>query len=156
MVNTERSFHVSNLPRRLGHMHTRRTTLAVGMGPMLSLLAVMLFGGCGYFAADLDRGCGDGRGCPPGMRCNLNPLTARVRCIEMLCDNGRLDEGEACDDGNFADGDECAMDCSSDYTCGNRIVDGIDNGLSEHDERIEECDDGGETDTCTAQCKKKS
>src|ERR1051325_11179479 len=35
-----------------------------------------------------------------------------------LCGNGRLDPGEACDDGNNLDGDGCEHDCTA-AVCGN-------------------------------------
>lgn len=34
-----------------------------------------------------------------------------------LCGNGDLDTGEECDDGNTVDGDNCAADCTSEFSC---------------------------------------
>ena len=64
--------------------------------------------------------------------------------IPKGCGNGRVDEGEACDDGNNEDGDLCRSDCLQDMTkCGNGQ---IDSG--------EACDDGNtvDGDTCRDDC----
>lgn len=44
-------------------------------------------------------------------------------CEPVGCGNGRLDDGELCDDGNAGFGDGCSGDCRSLETCGNGIVD---------------------------------
>src|SRR5450432_2064000 len=62
---------------------------------------------------------------------------------EAECGNNVIDPGEACDDGNNADGDGCSADCMSDETCGNDILD-----------LGETCDDGNRRggDGCSADC----
>jgi len=63
----------------------------------------------------------------------------------VVCGNGRLDPGEACDDGNTVDGDTCRADCLQDLVlCGNGTLD-----------LGETCDDGGTVpgDGCTADCQ---
>jgi cysteine-rich repeat protein len=63
------------------------------------------------------------------------------------CGDGVLDTGypgetdEECDDGNNADGDGCAADCTVEADCGNGVVEGT-----------EDCDDAGESATCDADC----
>ena len=59
------------------------------------------------------------------------------------CGNGRVEAGEACDDGNTADGDGCSASCSIEPRCGNGRV-----------EPPEQCDDGNTTsgDGCSASC----
>ena len=59
------------------------------------------------------------------------------------CGDGIVDPGEACDDGNINDDDECRNDCTQ-AICGDGLIrDGI-----------EECDDGNEdkTDGCLSSC----
>ena len=60
------------------------------------------------------------------------------------CGNGVLDLGEACDDGNVEDGDDCTSRCL-DPDCGNGKP-----------ERTEECDDGNliPADGCSVVCKR--
>ncbi len=60
------------------------------------------------------------------------------------CGNGRLDEGEACDDGNNFNGDGCDHDCGIEATCGNSVI-----------EATEQCDDGNRVagDGCDAGCR---
>ena len=52
-------------------------------------------------------------------------------CRTGLCGNGKLDPGEACDDGNQVSGDGCRGDCKKIEVCGDGIVDAN-----------EACDDG--------------
>jgi cysteine-rich repeat protein len=60
------------------------------------------------------------------------------------CGNGAGDPGEACDDGNLADGDGCASDCSR--SCGNARIDAAAG---------EECDDANDVtgDGCEPGCR---
>jgi cysteine-rich repeat protein len=44
-------------------------------------------------------------------------------CQTGLCGNGRIDPGEACDDGNQVSGDGCRADCLKKEVCGDGIVD---------------------------------
>jgi cysteine-rich repeat protein len=44
-------------------------------------------------------------------------------CQTGLCGNGRLDPGEACDDGNQVSGDGCRADCLKKEVCGDGVVD---------------------------------
>lgn len=86
--------------------------------------------------------CSSGMLCPDGQTCAANQAV----CIKTPCGNGVVDIDEACDDGNIKDGDGCSRDCSSDESCGNRIVD-LNIG--------EVCDDGNQSDLdgCSANCR---
>jgi cysteine-rich repeat protein len=66
-------------------------------------------------------------------------------CLPAGCGNGRIDNGETCDDGNNTSGDGCSADCRSNETCGNGVVDSSKN---------EQCDDGTNADgsTCEHDC----
>jgi cysteine-rich repeat protein len=63
-------------------------------------------------------------------------------CEAAVCGDGELGAGEACDDGNTADGDGCRSDCTSEL-CGDGALD-----------PGEACDDGGNEggDGCRADC----
>ncbi len=63
-----------------------------------------------------------------------------------LCGNGRIDRGEACDDGNNAAGDGCAPDCTLETSCGDGVLD-----------RGEQCDDGNNAagDGCAPDCTRE-
>ncbi|MCA9611205.1 MAG: hypothetical protein R3B99_02555 [Polyangiales bacterium] len=45
---------------------------------------------------------------------------------DVRCPNGRIDEGETCDDGNTADGDGCDATCQIEATCGDGEVEGAE------------------------------
>ena len=85
-----------------------------------------------------------GRICPAGWQCTVDGDD----CIPAgaTCGNGRIDPGEACDDGNHRDGqgDRCPSDCGASPTCGNGLVD-----------PGESCDDGNDdnTDECPDTCQ---
>ena len=84
-----------------------------------------------------------------GAPCDLldgTPGRCRAQvCTLARCGDGVVDavDGEVCDDGNAADGDGCARDCTSDETCGNGVRDAT-----------EACDDGNldDGDACTTTC----
>ncbi|HEU4732431.1 MAG TPA: DUF4215 domain-containing protein, partial [Kofleriaceae bacterium] len=59
-----------------------------------------------------------------------DPVCAATAACRPVCGNGKLEVGEACDDGNRTDGDGCDSDCTQ-SACGNGIVAGG-----------EACDDG--------------
>ncbi|MFY0581353.1 DUF4215 domain-containing protein [Cystobacter fuscus] len=86
--------------------------------------------------------CSTGLVCPAGQQCAANQDV----CIKTDCGDGRLQPGEACDDGNLLEGDGCSRDCRSIEVCGNGIVD-VSQG--------EKCDDGNtkDGDKCGADCK---
>lgn len=82
----------------------------------------------------------DCAGAPEHHRCGANGRcypatisdTSTLVCLAVGCGDGRLDHadptdptdvGEACDDGNQADGDGCSSDCRSTEVCGNGVVD---------------------------------
>ncbi len=71
--------------------------------------------------------------------------TEVVLPVEVICGNGALDPGEACDDGNSDATDACLPSCER-ARCGDGQV----------HKNVELCDDGAPTDTCTAQCTVKS
>ena len=64
---------------------------------------------------------------PMARSCKVPPPTT--------CGNGVVDPGEACDDGNIADGDGCTSDCQRAVVCGDGIQD-----------LGEQCDDGDRVD----------
>ncbi len=65
-------------------------------------------------------------------------------CLPTGCGNHIIDDGEACDDGNFEAGDGCSPDCRSAERCGNGVTD-----------LGEACDDGGRVDRdgCDSGCR---
>ncbi len=62
-----------------------------------------------------------------------------------VCGNGKVQQGEVCDDGNRISGDGCRADCKKIEICGDKILDAG-----------EVCDDGNRIsgDGCRADCKK--
>ena len=101
-----------------------------------AVLAVLLGAGC------VDQPgatvCPTGIVCPDGTTC----AAAQPVCIINPCGNGRVDTGEACDDGNILSGDGCSPTCGNE-ACGNGDV-----------EPGERCDDGNTSngDGCSADC----
>jgi cysteine-rich repeat protein len=94
-------------------------------------LLVSMLGGCMvFFDGDDDKD-------PP------NPCGLTYCTPALLCGNGVLDMGEACDDGNYVSGDGCSQDCRSTEVCGNGYLD-----------VGEQCDDGNtiDGDGCAASC----
>lgn len=92
--------------------------------------------------------CGDGiANSLAGEGCDDGNTTAGDGCSGVCqlesCGNSVIDLGEVCDDGNTADLDGCSADCMSDETCGNSYLDATTG---------EDCDDGGESATCNADC----
>jgi cysteine-rich repeat protein len=79
--------------------------------------------------------------CPPGLSCSGNGQI----CISEDCGNGIFDEGEACDDGNTVDGDNCRPGTCQPNYCGDGDVDLVE-------PRVEVCDRGGNADDCDADC----
>jgi cysteine-rich repeat protein len=140
--------------------HGDRLTLAAVVGLLL---------GAGACLDEATR-CEDGTLCPSGNVCHLGTCTdgelvdaclgiaadgpcqlggvgmgACVDgvCLVPVCGNGRLDDGEICDDGNLASGDGCRGDCRSDEVCGNGTLD-----------PAEQCDLGdSNADTPDARCR---
>jgi cysteine-rich repeat protein len=62
---------------------------------------------------------------------------------QPVCGDGKLDEGEECDDGNAVDTDDCPSSCVN-ASCGDSFV----------QSGVEECDDANDidTDACTNDC----
>ena len=81
--------------------------------------------------------CAEGLVCPPGLKCAPDGKS----CIENLCGDGELQDGEACDDGNKVDTDECLHMCQL-ARCGDGFV----------QTGVEACDDRGESQQCNANC----
>lgn len=77
--------------------------------------------------------------------CQLNDCSKTPEPPLPFCGNGKLDDGEACDDGakNGALGGTCAPSCARTTYCGDGVVTGA-----------ELCDDANktETDGCTTEC----
>jgi len=88
--------------------------------------------------------CRDGSVCPVGLQCVDTASTTPLGqiCAAGPCGNGRLDPGEACDDGNNRSGDGCPADCTR--PCGDGVQD-----------PTEVCDDGNhdDGDGCSADCQ---
>ncbi len=82
--------------------------------------------------------CPTGIVCPAGASC----AAAQPVCIVNPCGNGRVDQGETCDDGNIMAGDGCSPTCGKE-SCGNGLV-----------EPGERCDDGNTMsgDGCSGDC----
>jgi len=70
--------------------------------------------------------------------------------LREVCGNGRVDQGEACDDGNTQAADGCTDRCQI-ARCGDGVV---RRGLQFGAEQYEECDDGNDdpADGCSASC----
>ena len=64
-------------------------------------------------------------------------------CLPAGCGNGRVDNGEVCDDGNNVSGDGCSSTCQREALCGDGKREGA-----------EQCDDGNTQagDGCSARC----
>ena len=79
---------------------------------------------------ETDASCGEGASCREGL------------CVAMKCGDGILQPGEACDDGNVADGDGCTSICTE-PRCGDGLI-----------AEGEFCDDGNtiDADDCTTEC----
>ena len=95
----------------------------------------------GQRAACEGAGVADGETCGDAGRCYDGT------CLPVTCGDQLVDPGlEQCDDGNNTPGDDCSADCRSNETCGNGVVDPIEQ---------EVCDDGnlvghdGCSDACT-------
>ena len=93
---------------------------------MLALFCVAAFTGV---ALAINPVCGDSiidpnvnETCdPPGGAWGPNGNICREDCT--FCGDGILDEGEACDDGDSDNFDECANDCTVGPECGDGVVD---------------------------------
>ena len=73
-----------------------------------------------------------------------------VRETEATCGNGVVEAGEACDDGNTENADDCTNSCSI-ATCGDAVT-RTDRVAGE--DGFEACDDGNDSDLdgCTTAC----
>ena len=80
--------------------------------------------------------CDDG-----GESATCNPNCTKAACGDSIVN---MSAGEECDDGNNVNTDACVALCKK-ATCGDSFVQA----------GVEECDGGGETATCSAECKVK-
>lgn len=114
-----------------------------------AFVAFVVAGCYGPSYQDCEVGCTEGE-CPSGLTCDVNQ---RCRAPEMIgqacappdlpnCNNGVLDEGEDCEDGNTINTDAC-VGCRF-ARCGDGQIRA----------GIEECDDSNlnNNDTCTTRC----
>ncbi|MEE2789743.1 MAG: hypothetical protein VX589_20550 [Myxococcota bacterium] len=64
---------------------------------------------------DVQQGCLNDQAPPPGTVCQPNPRSICIanKCTESRCGDGYMDVdmGEACDDGNTMNGDNCSSEC---------------------------------------------
>ncbi|MEC7751721.1 MAG: DUF4215 domain-containing protein [Myxococcota bacterium] len=84
----------------------------------------------------------------------VNACTASLEKPEALpvfCGDGKLNDGEACDDGNLFETDACTTVCTI-ARCGDGYV---REDTAADDPQAEECDDGNdaEDDACTSNCR---
>lgn len=90
--------------------------------------------------------CGDAH-VDPGEECddgNNSPADGcTIHCRKEECGNGVIDPGEACDDHNANQEDNCA-NCQYNV-CGDHLID-------REQPSTEQCDDGGESAGCNADC----
>ncbi len=87
------------------------------------------------------------RGLDGGSSCEVAESTSSQCvagvCLPVVCGDGIVMRGEACDDGNTSSCDGCSADCRSTERCGNGLV-----------ECAEQCDDGPlNADTPNASCR---
>jgi len=83
--------------------------------------------------------------CMPGASCSGGLVCEQGTCADRgSCGDGAVDIGEACDDGNTLDSDECVSGCVK-ASCGDGFVHG----------GVEACDDGNtvDGDGCNADCE---
>ena len=73
-----------------------------------------------------------------------SPGSCREDCTTFICGDGIIDMGEACDDGNTDNTDDCLTGCEHPF-CGDGFTHSI--GVFPH----EYCDDGG-NDNCSGTC----
>lgn len=88
---------------------------------------------------------------PDGMPCTGGTCYSEA-CLPAGCGNGRMDEGETCDDGNVTLGDGCSSSCVAEV-CGNGVVDPVSTS-SGTPLPNEQCDDGNTLghDGCASTC----
>ena len=82
--------------------------------------------------------------CLTGATCNPGLVCDQSLCRAIVCGDGKVDEGERCDDGNQLNTDACLNTCVA-ASCGDGY---LQTGK-------EECDDGNQinTDACSNACK---
>ncbi len=91
-------------------------------------------------------GCSASCGLEAGFACQT--VSSKSECRSLLCGNGKLDEGEQCDDGaenNVGGYGKCNSECHFDTYCGDGIV----------QEGFEQCDDGAGngSSSCSKSCE---
>jgi cysteine-rich repeat protein len=94
---------------------------------------------------DVTHTCGDPVG--DGEVCAMASVCVNGACTVIVCGDGVMHPGEACDDGNLVDGDGCQSDCTllpPGSVCGNGVR-----------EAGEQCDDSNmkKLDGCDSACK---
>jgi fibro-slime domain-containing protein len=131
---------------------------------------------CGNGILDPGEQCDDGNLTPgdccngscklePNCKCSTPPVDAgypgQVCRSTIVCGDGVVSTGEACDDGNTVGGDGCSADCTTvekGYTCpgaGGKCTVAVVLCPNARLDPGEECDDGNTTsgDGCSANCK---
>ena len=106
-------------------------------------------GGLCEFGVCAAQECGNGR-IEPGEACDdgaCGSSTCTTTCVAVVCGDGIVSQGELCDDANEDNGDSCRNDCRP-ASCGDGVV---RTDLSPGQPGHETCDDGNtvDTDGCT-------
>ena len=119
---------------------------------MRILLGCLLFCACSDWVAPIAPAVEDCRAdddCSDGMSCHEKRCLLRTATCTL---NGRLEAGEACDDGNTSDLDACTQDCRL-ARCGDGL---LRDDLEAGDLGFEACDDGNalNIDACTNECRR--
>ena len=96
--------------------------------------------------------CSIDTNCVTGLKCHDN------KCSDQVCQNGKKEGSETCDDGNDKEGDGCSTLCKTEegYTCDNNVCKEIPAVCGDNKkEKEEQCDDGNikDDDGCSSKCQ---
>jgi cysteine-rich repeat protein len=98
--------------------------------------------------------CGDDEDCASGERCEANT------CVPRTCGDGEVDPGEACDDGDSDESNECTSTClinagiggcaTEDDCVGSELVCDQPDGVCRYPLGSGSCDESNEVDVCAS------